>query len=129
MTTYYAARRRGLPDYFTMSKERFEMLRGGLAAHRFEFKLLNDETHHSITDLTRELDVLWNGDKAAKQASLCDIVAQIAKELPALRERLQMARTVIKENHDWHKNYDEFDGYGESELYEMNANALAELEE
>ncbi len=36
--------------------------------------------------LVRELDVIWNGeDGAAKQASLCDMVGQIAKELPALR--------------------------------------------
>ena len=37
--------------------------------------------------LTRELDVIWNGEAgAAKQASLCDIVAQLAKEVPAERK-------------------------------------------
>ena len=35
--------------------------------------------------LVRELDVIWNGEDAARQASLCDLVAQIANELPALR--------------------------------------------
>src|SRR5204863_7749362 len=30
--------------------------------------------------MVRELDVLLNGDAAAKQASLCDIVAQVRKE-------------------------------------------------
>lgn len=36
--------------------------------------------------LTRELDVVWNGEQgAAKQPSLCDVLSQIRKELPALR--------------------------------------------
>ena len=38
--------------------------------------------------LVRELDVIWNGEAgAAKQASLCDMVAQIRHDLPALRRQ------------------------------------------
>lgn len=39
--------------------------------------------------LVRELDVLLNGDAAARQASLCDIVAQVRKE--GIRSRQQSA--------------------------------------
>jgi hypothetical protein len=44
--------------------------------------------------LVRELDVLWNGEEgAAKQASLCDLVGQIANELPKLRRAASAIRT------------------------------------
>lgn len=44
--------------------------------------------------LTRELDVIMNGeDGAAKQASLCDIVAQ----LPRLMDELRALRLAVKE--------------------------------
>lgn len=39
--------------------------------------------------LVRELDVLLNGDKAAAQASLCDIVAQVRKYSEKLRAVLE----------------------------------------
>ena len=41
--------------------------------------------------LIRKLDVIWNGEGAAKQASLCDIVAQIEDELPKLRAAFAQA--------------------------------------
>lgn len=42
--------------------------------------------------LVRELDVIWNGEEgAAKQASLCDMVAQIENELPELRRAKHLA--------------------------------------
>ena len=42
-----------------------------------------EESIESHNALVRKLDVLLNGeDGAAKQASLCDIVAQVAKENP-----------------------------------------------
>lgn len=46
--------------------------------------------------LVRELDVIWNGDGAAKQASLCDVVGQIANELPLLRAELSRLRGETK---------------------------------
>lgn len=48
----------------------------------------HDDLQEVIEDgkrLVRELDVIWNGDGAAKQASLCDMVGQIQAELPKLR--------------------------------------------
>lgn len=39
--------------------------------------------------LVRELDKIWNGENAAKQASLCDLEAQLAKEVPALRAKVE----------------------------------------
>lgn len=39
--------------------------------------------------LTREIDVIMNGeDGAARQPSLCDVVAQLRREWPALRDQL-----------------------------------------
>lgn len=40
----------------------------------------HEEVHEDHNRLVRELDVLLNGDGAAKQASLCDIVAQVKSE-------------------------------------------------
>ena len=37
------------------------------------------EWHQQQRDLVRRLDVALNGDGAAKQASLCDLVAQFEK--------------------------------------------------
>ena len=51
------------------------------------------EVHEDKQRLVRKLDVIWNGEAgAATQASLCDLVAQIAKELPDIRQQLATAR-------------------------------------
>ncbi len=39
----------------------------------------HEEVHRDHQQLVRDLDVLLNGDGAARQASLCDIVAQLAR--------------------------------------------------
>ncbi len=44
-----------------------------------------EEAFRDHRRLVREIDVIMNGDKAAKQASLCDLVGQI-KELVAAKE-------------------------------------------
>lgn len=50
------------------------------------------EAHKDTQRLVRKLDVIWNGEAgAAKQASLCDMVAQIAQELPEIRQQLDSA--------------------------------------
>lgn len=54
-----------------------------------DYKDLLDEHDLSV----RELDRAWNGKAGmAKQASLCDMVCQIEKELPIMREELRRLR-------------------------------------
>jgi tRNA U34 5-carboxymethylaminomethyl modifying GTPase MnmE/TrmE len=53
--------------------ERISDLRRELTAYQ--------EWAEDVKRLTRELDVLLNGENAAGQASLCDIVAQIKREI------------------------------------------------
>ena len=51
------------------------------------------EVYEDKQRLVRELDVIWNGEAgAAKHASLYDLVAQIARELPDIRQQLATAR-------------------------------------
>lgn len=48
---------------------------------------LNQDLQDVISDyqrLVRDLDVVWNGEGAAHQASLCDMVAQIRKDVAAM---------------------------------------------
>jgi hypothetical protein len=42
--------------------------------------------------LVRELDVLLNGDRAAEQASLCDIVSQLKVEIPGVLGAIREVR-------------------------------------
>lgn len=50
-----------------------------------------------------------------------------ARRISELTEQVKVAREAITENHEWHKNYDEHDGYGESDLCTINTEALAKL--
>lgn len=58
-----------------------------IAAQRQAGREEVEEVVNDYQRLTRELDVALNGDGAAKQASLCDIVAQVQKDnfVPAKR--------------------------------------------
>jgi hypothetical protein len=47
--------------------------------------------------LVRELDVILNGEGAAKQASLCDIVAQLKKQRQAPAATVRGAEEMLKE--------------------------------
>lgn len=42
-------------------------------------------------------------------------------------DAIKMALEALKENHKWHKRYDDYDGYPESELCECNTKAIAAL--
>jgi hypothetical protein len=46
---------------------------------------LNEQAQQDVQSshnrLVRQLDVLWNGEHAAEQAKLCDLVSQIAADL------------------------------------------------
>ena len=80
----------------------------------------------SHRNLVRQLDVIWNGvEGAATQASLCDMVAQIAKEYPKLKARcaeLESARPICP---DCTKKIDEAAGVDVAALNRR----IAELEE
>lgn len=55
------------------------------------------EYRSDVHRLTRELDVIWNGeDGAAKQASLCDVVAQLRKDVPDLRRQRDLAVEALR---------------------------------
>lgn len=66
--------------YLTAGKERIRWLsRKLIEAEQQHAAMLSAQADHQR--LVRELDVLLNGESgAAKQASLCDIVAQVAKD-------------------------------------------------
>ncbi len=63
--------------------------------------------------LVRELDVLLNGDGAAKQASLCDVVAQVAQIvretgaplLPRSTTVPDEVRHILERIHRWHGEF------------------------
>lgn len=79
-------------DFHTAAmKEAFKLL--GIEHDEYRFKHVasaivelqdgvkaHEEVHEDHNRLVRELDVLLNGNGAAKQASLCDIVAQVKSE-------------------------------------------------
>lgn len=56
-----------------------------LAQRRQQLLQLNEQAQKDVQSshnrLVRELDVLWNGEHAAEQAMLCDLVSQIAADL------------------------------------------------
>ncbi len=47
--------------------------------HLFTQNQMYEEANESTASLVKEIDVSLNGENAAKQASLCDLVAQIKK--------------------------------------------------
>lgn len=46
-------------------------------------------------------------------------------KLAASQAREAQLREAVRQNHEWHENYDEYGGYPESELAEVNEKALA----
>ncbi len=47
------------------------------------------------------------------------------EQLAASQAREQQLREAVRQNQEWHENYDEYGGYPESELAEVNEKALA----
>lgn len=87
----------------------FDGLDGKLAAAFLEVCAeleAEHEVHEDHKRLVRELDVIWNGEEgAAKQASLCDMVSQIADEWPkerTAREAAERALTEMEKAKDLH---------------------------
>ena len=56
------------------------------------------------------------------QAQECESLRQ---QLAASQAREVQLREAVRQNHEWHNNYDEYGGYPESELCEVNTEALA----
>jgi hypothetical protein len=54
-----------------------------------------DAERESHLELVRDLDRIWNGEGAAKQASLCDMVSQISVEKPTLDKLLLLAKEAL----------------------------------
>ena len=54
-----------------------------------------------------------------------ELCATTEQQLAESREREGRMREAVRENHQWHLDYDEYDGYLESALYETNMAALA----
>lgn len=54
-----------------------------------------------------------------------DLLLPTQTQLAASQLREQRLRGAVSQNHAWHKNYDEYEGYPESELAEVNEQALA----
>lgn len=64
----------------------------------FEAQLAErDAERESHLELVRDLDRIWNGPGAAKQASLCDMVSQISVEKPMLDKLLLLAKNALEE--------------------------------
>lgn len=65
------------------------------------------------TDALRQKNA-WQATKIIEQA----------RELNVAAARIGMLEAALIENHEWHKRYDEHDGYGESGLEQTNLAAL-----
>lgn len=71
-----------------------------------EEKLVEDlqmyrEAYDNHVNLTREIDIALHGDKAAQQASLCDLVEparELARKEAKLRHGVDFIRTAIRNN-------------------------------
>lgn len=46
------------------------------------------------------------------------------EEVLILRSKVSMLASAIIANHEWHLNYDEYDGYMNSELFDQNIEAM-----
>lgn len=53
------------------------------------------EAHASKQTLVREMDVAMNADKAAKQASLCDLVGQVSSLAQRERNASELLRRIL----------------------------------
>lgn len=66
-----------------------------------------EEVNEDKKRLVRELDVIINGENAAKQASLCDMVSQVETEFSRLKAENSKMRNALEEilrtNHDNHE--------------------------
>jgi hypothetical protein len=81
-----------LPRYKLVSSELTEPLVDDSLAHKDYEEVLADHNR-----LVRELDAALNGDGAAKQASLCDIVSQVKNMAKPLVDDAMVERVAVDE--------------------------------
>jgi hypothetical protein len=73
------------------------------------------------TDEGVEMNSLDKMEDYDRLARLCEKQAQQVIELQAMVVKLSL---TVSKNHEWHKLYDEYGGYEESEIYEQNISAI-----
>lgn len=56
-----------------------------------------------------------------------EVARSLEVKLNEANRRLELAKNAVDANHKWHIDYDEYDGYADSELCEMNAAVLSIL--
>lgn len=72
--------------------------------------------------------MLWQEDALAAKEQECEsLQAQLSHALmmgERRYEECERLRGAVRENHQWHLDYDEYEGYKGSALYETNVNSL-----
>lgn len=84
-----------------------------------------------ITELEAEVErsQFPAGVKTCADNSMSAELVALEVDNAALKEKLRVAREAIAANHSWHLTYDEYGGYEESDLCEINTTALASVQE
>lgn len=59
-------------------------------------------------------------------SSSINFADSLLEQLAASQAREQQLREAVRQNQEWHENHDEYGGYPESELAEVNEKALAQ---
>lgn len=95
------------------------------------------KTCHQSRQSTRRIrwiEARANGALEGKpyDAKLIELPVEVDREIDRMRRRdsrqvarIRVLEAALQANHDWHKFYDEHDGYAESALYQTNVEALS----
>jgi len=67
------------------------------------------------------------GSESMTHEDAIEHVKALAAENEMLREAAQQALDVLKENHQWHQEYDYVDGYPESFMEKQNTEVITSL--
>lgn len=54
-----------------------------------------EEWANDVKRLTKEIDIIMNGEDCAKQASLCDVVSQLRTDFPHLSAKAKLVDDVL----------------------------------
>jgi hypothetical protein len=58
------------------------------------------------------------------QPDKVDEITELRHQVAEREAQVERLRRAVEANHKWHLNHDDYDGYGESELCEMNHKAV-----
>ena len=78
----------------------------------------------SLRQQLAEKDAKIELERTARQ-QLEKLLHRQAETISASQAREQQLREAVRQNQEWHENYDEYGGYPESELAEVNEEALS----